>query len=125
MPLDGFWCALRSHAERRQRVRTGAQSPLHRCLVFQCAMRSSLIVLSPPAFDDHPCFLDAPEDLFVQAFIAKLPDEALRVPVLPRMPGLDVHRARLLGSSGEPGVQRLCDALGAVVAPGTPVLPAA
>jgi hypothetical protein len=64
-------------------------------------MRSSLVVLSPPALDD-PRFLDAPEHLFLQAFIAKLPDEALRVPVLPRIPGLNVHRARLLALPDTP-----------------------
>jgi hypothetical protein len=67
-------------------------------------MRSSLVVGSPPALADHPRCLDAPEDRFVQAFIANLPEEALRIPVLPRMPSFEVHCACLLGSSSEPGV---------------------
>ena len=52
-------------------------------------MRSDLIVLPTPAFDEHPCFGQRVEDLSVQQLVPELPVERFHIAVLPRASGLD------------------------------------
>src|SRR5918998_1004084 len=54
-------------------------------------MRPHAVVVVPPGADDHLSFLEAVEDLQLQALVLELPVEALTVPVLPRTARLDVQ----------------------------------
>ena len=55
-----------------------------------------MIVVAAPVFKDHTAFAQCIEQLPVQTFGPKASVEALRIPVLPRTPGIDVDRLDLV-----------------------------
>lgn len=61
-------------------------------------MRSDRVVLIAPLLDDDLRFLQAEEDLLVEAFVPQFSVEGLAIAVLPWAAGLDVE-----GSGAEPG----------------------
>lgn len=71
------------------------------------------IVAAAPALDQHPGFLEAIEDLAVEALVSELADEAFIVPVLPRTAGFDLERLQI--NLQEPVPDRLRRKLAAVV----------
>ena len=68
---------------------------LSRCLVTQSGVRSDLVVVASPSFDDHASLAQAAEPFDVQAFVAEPAVEALVGAVLPRLSRLDQCRADL------------------------------
>lgn len=63
-------------------------------------MRSDGVVLSAPLLDDHSGFLQAVEDLLIEALVPEFAIEGLTITVLPWTAGLDVQRLR--SQPGEP-----------------------
>jgi len=76
-------------------------------------MRSDLVVVATPGFDDDLRLGATPEPFERQAFVAELAVEAIVVTVLPRLSGVDVGGLDLL--LGEPLQDCLTDELRAVV----------
>ena len=54
-------------------------------------MRSDLIVVLLPVFDQYLSLKERGEDLHVEKFVPSLPVERFNVPILPRTPGLNVQ----------------------------------
>ena len=52
-------------------------------------MRTDLIVMAPPGFDDNLCLTPGPEPFQVQALVPELAIETLARAVLPRLAGID------------------------------------
>ena len=78
-------------------------------------MRPDGIIVTTPALDDDPGFLECVEDLAVEQFVPKLGVEALDVAVLPGRPRRDVGRLRTNGR--DPCLDGLGDELGAIIRP--------
>lgn len=57
-------------------------------------MRPNSVVLIAPLLDDDPGFLQAVEDLLIEAFVAQFAVEGLAISVLPWAARLDVQRLR-------------------------------
>lgn len=58
-------------------------------MITEWAVGSEVIVVLSPGFSDAPCFLDAPEPVFIQAFVSEAAVEALAGAVLHGLSGLD------------------------------------
>ena len=86
-PWLGFCGVLCLVVQRRWRVAHRAQSPLRWWPLALRAVWSPLAVLPVPDGDDHARCPNAPHERFVEAFIANLAAAALRIALLPRMPG--------------------------------------
>ena len=98
---------------RRQTGHKGGRS-----LIAKARMRSHLVVVPTPAFDQNPSLGPGAEPLHVQAFVAELAIEALADAILPRLARIDQRRSDLL--LADPLHQRLRDELRAVVRPQKP-----
>ena len=70
----------------------------------------------PSAFHDDACFGEGVEDLAIEKLIAEGGVDALDVSILPRVPRLDV--GGLCAHGRDPVLNRLCNALGAVIRSG-------
>ena len=99
---------------RRQTGHKGGRS-----LIAKARMRSHLVVVPTPAFDQNPSLGPGAEPLHVQAFVAELAIEALADAILPRQ--CPDGSAPFRSSACRSGLhQRLRDELRAVVRPQKP-----
>ena len=71
-------------------VLLGPGCKLIRGQTAEAGVRPAGIVIEPPGFNDPPCHRQAPEHVFVEAFIAKAAIEALDKSVLNRLARGDV-----------------------------------
>lgn len=94
-------------------MRLGALGKLGGSLVGQRAMRTFLIMEAPEAFDNDLGVLSVPENFLIEAFVAELAIEALRIAVLPGMARRDMQRRR--PGLGQPGCEFVGDELAPIV----------
>lgn len=76
-------------------------------------MRTNLVIVSSPSFDDDPSFQQSEEDLAIQKLVPHLAVEGLTVSILPWTSGLNVER--LYANIFEPFSQFSCNELWTVV----------
>jgi hypothetical protein len=93
-------------------------APLAACVFdrgqsIQTAVRTELVVILPPGFDQLPGFGEPEEKMFIEALVAKFAVEALDESVLHRLAGLDVAPGDPLGG---PAQHRIAGQFGAVIA---------
>jgi len=74
---------------------SAGRGELGRCAVVERRVRSMVVVVAPPEVQLPACIGQVEEHLYVQAFVAQSPVEALDVSVLHRAAGLDVDQADL------------------------------
>src|SRR6202040_3432718 len=82
--------------------------------IAEARMRTHLVVVPPPSFDDHLRLGTRTKPFEAQTLVAELAVEALRDAILPRLAGLDKCRADALRD--DPRQQCLRHELGPVVA---------
>src|SRR5579862_1332585 len=122
---------LAERVEQRVRARRPTyRSALTRCTTGRCVwqssyelvrreivearMRSNLVVVPPPCFDDDLGFSARTKPFQAQTLVAEFAVKALRDAILPRLAGLDQCRADPLRD--DPGQECLGYELGSVIA---------